>query len=87
MVFAEFHRTPTPGGYLLLGVCVGNEHLPPAQRYGHQVSYQSYLLPLNRIAELLGHAGVVVTARWEQEPSERVRRQHRCLLARKPEQP
>jgi SAM-dependent methyltransferase len=87
VVFAEFHRTLAPGGHLLLGGHVGDEHLRPAQAYGHPVSYRSYLQPLPRIAELLGEAGLVVTARLEQEPSERVKRQHACLLAHKPERP
>ncbi|MFG2627902.1 class I SAM-dependent methyltransferase [Streptomyces sp. NPDC048473] len=86
-VFAEFHRTLAPGGHLLLGGYVGDEHRRPAQAYGHPVSYASYFLPLDRIAELLGRAGLVVTARLEQIPEPPVKRPHAYLLARKPESP
>jgi SAM-dependent methyltransferase len=89
VVFAEFHRTLAPGGHLLLGVYVGDdEHLRPARAYGgHPVSYESYLLPPDRIATLLGQAGLIVTARLLQEPDEWAKGPHACLLARKPEQP
>ncbi|MDP9847055.1 class I SAM-dependent DNA methyltransferase [Streptosporangium lutulentum] len=87
VVYAEFHRTLAPGGYLLLGTHVGDEHLRPQQGYGHPVSYESYLLPPDRIAELLTEAGFVVTARLLEEPREGQKRQQVCLLARKPERP
>lgn len=83
-VFTEFHRTLAPGGYLLWGDYVGDERLQPTQGYGRRVSYESYLLPLNRMADLLEQAGLVVTARLEQEPGGRLNRPHACLLARKP---
>ncbi|MEU1268462.1 methyltransferase domain-containing protein [Streptomyces sp. NPDC005799] len=83
-VFAEFHRTLAPGGHLLWGGHVGDERLQPTQGYGRPVSYESYLLPLDRIVGLMKQAGLVVTARLEQEPEGRVRRPHACLLARKP---
>ncbi|MFG3024308.1 class I SAM-dependent methyltransferase [Streptomyces sp. NPDC048254] len=60
-VFAEFHRTLAPGGYLLWGDYVGNERLQPTHGYGRPVSYESYLLPLDRMVDLLGQAGLVVT--------------------------
>lgn len=83
-VFAEFHRTLAPGGYLLWGDYVGDERLRPTHGYGRPVSYESYLLPLDRVVGLLEQAGLVVTARLEQEPGGRVKRPHACLLARKP---
>ncbi|GGO43660.1 methyltransferase [Streptomyces daqingensis] len=85
-VFAEFHRTLAPGGYLLWGDYVGDERLQPTRGYGRPVTYDSYLLPLGRMAYLLDEAGLAVTARLEQEPGGRVSRPHACLLARKPEQ-
>ncbi|GAA3082271.1 hypothetical protein GCM10020000_80320 [Streptomyces olivoverticillatus] len=51
------------------------------------MSYESYLLPLNRVIGLLEQAGLVVTARLEQESGGRVNRPHACLLARRPEKP
>lgn len=88
-VFTEFHRTLAPGGWLMLGGYVGDgEHLRPTRAYGgHPVSYESHLLPLDRLAQLLGEAGFVVTARLLQEPAEGMKRRHACLLARKPETP
>jgi SAM-dependent methyltransferase len=83
-VFAEFHRTLAPGGHLLWGYYDGDEHRRPTQAYGHRVSYESYLLPVDHVADLLSRAGLVVTARLTQEADERVRRPHACLLARKP---
>ncbi|MER6154610.1 class I SAM-dependent methyltransferase [Streptomyces sp. NPDC001868] len=86
-VFAEFHRTLAPGGYLLWGDYVGDERLQPTHAYGRPVSYESHLLPLDRMVDLLHRAGFVVTARLEQAPGGRVHRPHACLLARKPETP
>ncbi|WP_306187735.1 class I SAM-dependent methyltransferase [Streptomyces sp. MK5] len=83
-VFAGFHHVLAPGGHLLWGCYTGDEHLRPVQGYGHPVSYESYLSPAERVAELLGRAGLVVTATLEQEPEGRLTRRHACLLARKP---
>lgn len=86
MVFAEFRRTLAPGGHVLLWTYVGDdEHLCPTQAYGgHPVTYEAHLLPTARVAELLGRAGLTVTARLEQEPDENVKRPHACFIARKP---
>ncbi|MEV0241967.1 class I SAM-dependent methyltransferase [Streptomyces sp. NPDC050674] len=86
-VFAEFHRTLAPGGRLMLAGHVGNgEHLRPTRAYGdHPVSYESHLLPSDRIAELLHRAGLVVTTRVVQEPEGGARRQSGTFLAYKPE--
>ncbi len=82
-VFAEFHRTLAPGGHLLLGTHVGDEHRQLQHAYGHSVSIGSYLRPPDRITELLAEAGLVVTARLLEEPGEGQKRQYVCLLARK----
>jgi SAM-dependent methyltransferase len=86
VVFAEFHRVLAPGGHLLLGVYAGDdEHFRPTQAYGgHPVSYESYLLPLDRIVELLGRAGLDVVAQLVQGPDEKVSRRYVAILARKP---
>ncbi|GAA2409256.1 class I SAM-dependent methyltransferase [Streptomyces coeruleofuscus] len=85
-VYAEFHRTLAPGGRLMLAGPVGSgEHLRPSHAYGdHPVSYESYLLPPDRIAELLHRAGLVVTTRVVQEPDEGTKRQIGTFLAYKP---
>jgi SAM-dependent methyltransferase len=86
-VFSEFHRALAPGGRLMLAGHVGNgEHLRPTRAYGdHPVSYESHLLPPDRIAELLDRAGLVVTTRVVQEPEGGVKRQSGTFLAYKPE--
>ncbi|MEU9563347.1 methyltransferase domain-containing protein [Streptomyces sp. NPDC048161] len=89
VVFGEFHRTLVPGGCLMLAGHVGaDQHLRPTQAYGgHPVSYESYLLPPDRIAELLKQAGFVLTARLVEEPSEGAERTFATFLAHKPERP
>ncbi|MEU9626307.1 class I SAM-dependent methyltransferase [Streptomyces luteogriseus] len=86
-VFAEFHRTLAPGGRLMLAGHVGNgEHLRPTRAYGdHPVSYESHLLPPDRIAELLDRAGLVVTTRVVQEPEGGGKRRSGTFLAYRPE--
>ncbi|MGV9770855.1 class I SAM-dependent DNA methyltransferase [Streptosporangium sp. NPDC003464] len=84
VVFAEFQRTLAPGGHLLLGTHVGDERLHLQQAYGHPVSLGSYLLPPDRLTELLAEAGLVVIARLLEEPGEGRKRPYVCLLARKP---
>ncbi|MCT9140979.1 hypothetical protein [Streptomyces violarus] len=49
------------------------------------MSYESHLLPPDRIAELLQQAGLVVTTRVVQEPEEGARRQSGTFLAYKPQ--
>ncbi|MET9814357.1 MULTISPECIES: class I SAM-dependent methyltransferase [unclassified Streptomyces] len=86
-VFSEFHRTLAPGGVLMLAGHVGEEeHVRPTHAYGgHPVSYESYLLPPDRIADLLHRAGLVVTTRMVQEPEGGTKRQVGTFLAQKPE--
>ncbi|MFG2783618.1 class I SAM-dependent methyltransferase [Streptomyces prunicolor] len=87
VVFGEFHRTLAPGGHLMLAGHVGDEQLlRPTHGYGgHLVSYESHLLPPDRIAELLTRAGLTLTARLVLEPAEGAKRTHAVFLARKPE--
>ncbi|WP_406150314.1 class I SAM-dependent methyltransferase [Streptomyces anulatus] len=89
VVFDEFHRTLAPGGCLMLAGHVGaGQHLRPTQAYGgNPVSYESYLLPPDRIAELLKQAGLVLTARLVEEPSEGAERTYTTFLAQKLERP
>jgi len=83
VVFGEFHRTLAPGGHVLMGFHVGDEHLRPERAYGHPVSYEAYRLRPERVAELVGAAGLVVTTRllWEADAT---KGPQACLLARKP---
>ncbi|TDD97543.1 class I SAM-dependent methyltransferase [Jiangella asiatica] len=87
-IYAEFGRTLAPGGRLLLGTYIGDDdHFRPTQAYGgHPVSYESYLLPAERIVALLADAGLVVTARLLVEKPE-AKRQYAIFLAQKPARP
>ncbi|SEC94017.1 Ubiquinone/menaquinone biosynthesis C-methylase UbiE [Streptomyces sp. 3213] len=89
VVFGEFHRTLAPGGHLMLAGHVGDNQLRrPTQAYGgHPVSYESHLIPPERIAELLERAGFAITARLIQEPTAESKRTYATVLARKPEHP
>ncbi|GAA2408552.1 class I SAM-dependent methyltransferase [Streptomyces pulveraceus] len=89
VVFGEFHRTLIPGGHVMLAGHVGvGQHLRPTQAYGGlPVSYESYLLPPDGLAELLKQAGLVLTARLVEEPDEGAQRTFATFLARKPERP
>ncbi|MDI3424198.1 class I SAM-dependent methyltransferase [Streptomyces luteolus] len=85
VVYAEFRRALAPGGTLMLAGHVGDgERVRPEQAYGHPVSYESHLLPSERIAQLLGEAGMLVTSRTEQAPEGGARRAVATFLARKP---
>ncbi|MEU8826227.1 class I SAM-dependent methyltransferase [Streptomyces sp. NPDC048636] len=88
-VFAEFHRTLAPGGHLMLCGYVGNdEHLRPTRAYGdHPVSYESHLLPPDRLTGLLADAGFALTAQLIQAPAGGVKRTVASFLARTPESP
>lgn len=89
VVFAEFHRALAPGGRLMLAGHVGDdEHLRPTRAYGgHPVSYATHLLPPDRIAGLLGRAGLTVSAQLVEAPDEGATRTVATFLARKPERP
>jgi hypothetical protein len=68
VVYGEFRRVLAPGGLLMLGGHTGaDEHYRPQQAYGgNPVSYESHLVPADRIADLLAEAGFTVTTRLEQ---------------------
>jgi hypothetical protein len=68
VVFAEFHRVLGPGGRVLLAFQVGDERVRLERAYGHTISLDAYRLPRDRVAELLGRAGLVVHAGLVREP-------------------
>jgi len=83
-VFAEFHRVLAPGGHMLLAFQVGDEPRHLTEAFGHAVSLTFHRLQPDRIAELLGQAGLVPFARMLREPEGVEKTQQAYLLARKP---
>jgi SAM-dependent methyltransferase len=65
VVYAEFARVLAPGGLLMLSGHVGDdEHRSPQHAYGgHPVTYESHLIPADRVAGLVAAAGFTVTTR------------------------
>jgi SAM-dependent methyltransferase len=87
VVYAEFRRVLAPGGWLMLSGHVGDdEHTWPTRAYGGlPVSYESFLLPAERIAALLERAGLEVVARLTRPAPAGAGRASATLLARRPE--
>jgi SAM-dependent methyltransferase len=83
VVFGEFHRTLAPGGRLLVAFQAGDECVRLEQAYGHEIALDAYRLPPDRVAGLLGRAGLAVHARLLREPGPRERTPQAYLLARK----
>uniref|UniRef100_A0AAU3H5Q6 Class I SAM-dependent methyltransferase n=1 Tax=Streptomyces sp. NBC_01401 TaxID=2903854 RepID=A0AAU3H5Q6_9ACTN len=88
VVFAEFHRVLAPGGHLLMAFKAGDKLKHLENAYGHELSLDVYWMSPDRIAELLGRAGLTVDARLITEPKEQDRPrqgQQAYFLVRKPE--
>jgi SAM-dependent methyltransferase len=87
VVFAEFHRTLAPGGYLMLVCRVGEaEHLRRTLAYGdHPASFESFRLPADRISGLLQQAGLVVTVQLAHIASQGVNGTIATFMVHKPE--
>jgi SAM-dependent methyltransferase len=87
-VFAEFRRVLAPGGHVLLAFQAGDEPLHLTQALGHAISLDFHRRQPDRVAGLLGQAGLVVRARLLREPDDdgdfAERTQQTFLLARKP---
>ena len=66
--FADFHRTLTPGGHLVLAFQVGDEPLHLTEALGHPVSLEFRRRRPDRVAELLTDAGLDVRVRLVREP-------------------
>jgi len=83
VTFAEFHRVLAPGGHLLVAFQASDDPGDPAQAFDHKVSL-AYRWSPDRIADLLGRAGLGEVARLLREPDEDERFRQATLLARKP---
>ncbi|WP_217177509.1 class I SAM-dependent methyltransferase [Streptomyces sp. AC495_CC817] len=87
-VFEEFHRVLAPGGLLALAYKVGDESVHLGHAYGHPLDLDVYRFPPDRIAELLGDAGLLESARLVREadgPGTPASTPQAYVLARKPE--
>ncbi|WP_328687938.1 methyltransferase domain-containing protein [Streptomyces caniferus] len=85
-VFAEFHRVLAPGGHLLLAFQTGDEPLHIDRPFGHPVSLDFRRRQPDRIADLVGRAGLSVRARLLREPEAELgdTAPQACLMIRKP---
>lgn len=84
-VYAEFRRALAPGGHLMVVGHVGDDQcLRPTQAYGRPVSYESHLMPADRITGLLDRAGLTVTSHLVEAPAQGATRTIATFLARKP---
>ncbi|PHQ49618.1 hypothetical protein BLA24_26730 [Streptomyces cinnamoneus] len=87
-LFAELHRVLAPGGHALIAFQVGDEPLHLEGPFGHDVSLDFHRRRPDRIAELLGEAGLDVTARMVREPEDGVEKVEQAfLIARKAPEP
>ncbi|MGP3971770.1 class I SAM-dependent methyltransferase [Streptomyces sp. 6N223] len=69
-VFAEFERVLAPGGHALLAFQVGDEPSRITEPLGHPVSLDFHRRRPDRIAQLLGEAGLTPHARLVREPDQ-----------------
>jgi SAM-dependent methyltransferase len=67
---AEFRRVLAPGGHLLLAFQAGDEPLHRTEAMGHAISLVFRRRPPERVAELLGRAGLPVRATVVREPDD-----------------
>ncbi len=86
--FAEFCRVLAPDGLVLLAFQVGDETLHVTEARGHPVALDYRWRRPERVAELLGQAGLVVRAQLLREPDDDgdfpEQEPQAFLLARKP---
>lgn len=87
LLFREFHRVLAPGGLLAMAYKVGEESVHLTHAYGHPLDLDVYRFPPDRIAEMLGDAGFVESARLVREadgPGTTAHTPQAYVLARKP---
>ncbi|MFD7435004.1 class I SAM-dependent DNA methyltransferase [Streptomyces sp. NPDC059861] len=84
--FAEFHRVLRPGAPVLLSfqVADGQDRLHLTERFGHEIALDHHWRTPEKVARLLGKAGLDVYARALREPDEDERYPKAFLLVRKP---
>ncbi|GAB3574625.1 class I SAM-dependent methyltransferase [Amycolatopsis endophytica] len=67
-VLAGFRRVLAPGGYLQLAFQVGDDPVHRGEAGGHEVNLHVHPRRVDRVADLLGDAGLEVRARLERAP-------------------
>jgi SAM-dependent methyltransferase len=83
-VFADFRRVVRPGGVVLLGFRVGDEHRLKTSGYGGRpMSVHVYLRSPERVAAFLHDAGLPVETRIVQESDAQAGAPQAYLLARR----
>ncbi|MDX3642326.1 class I SAM-dependent DNA methyltransferase [Streptomyces sp. MB09-02B] len=86
-LFREFHRILAPGGLLAMAYKVGDESVHLTHAYGHPLDLDVYRFDPDRIAALLGSAGLTESARLVREadgPGTVASTPQAYVLARKP---
>ncbi|MET7765419.1 hypothetical protein ABZS71_26625 [Streptomyces sp. NPDC005393] len=73
-----------PGGHVLVAFQVGDEPLHFTEAFGHEEALTFRRWQPDRIAALLGEAGLPVRARAQREPERAEKTPQACLIARKP---
>jgi len=72
-VFAGFHRALRPGGVVMIGFHVGDEHRYKTEGYGgHPIKLYVHLRPIDRMADWLRDAGFTVEAHVLIDPDDPV---------------
>ncbi|SDM56265.1 class I SAM-dependent methyltransferase [Nonomuraea jiangxiensis] len=83
-VFAEFHRVLAPGGQVMLGFQVGDEHRHRDEAWGTPVCLDWYRQRPDEVAELLRGAGFELTGMIVRAPEAGEQTPHGHVLAAKP---
>ena len=68
-VFAEFRRVLTPGGHLLIAFQIGDEQVHMTEWLGTALCLDAYWRPADRVAAMLGEAGLAVGPVWFASPT------------------
>ncbi|HEY3869019.1 MAG TPA: methyltransferase domain-containing protein [Actinocrinis sp.] len=86
-VLAEFNRVLAPGGHALLAFQVGDAPRHYDEAFGIAVDVDFHRRRPERVAELLGEAGITATTRVLREAESTERTPQAYILARKPTGP
>lgn len=85
-VLTSFRRTLRPGGVALVAFQVGDEPMVKSEAYGHDISLDFHRRRPEQMADLLGRAGLPVTACMLRDAEGSERTPQAFLVARRPGQ-